>query len=113
MGKKYTTDEVITALLASSSVTEAARLLGCSTRTVYNYISEDGFGEKMDEARREREQRLSDLMDAATASAISRLTEILEADPTSLMSSVKVSEQLEAARILLATKGASSRLCDK
>lgn len=107
MGKKFTEDQVIAALLSAPTVTEAARNLGCTPRTIYNYVNEDGFAEQLEAAMELRSKMLSDLLDGATAAAIRRLYVILEADSSGLMSDVTIEDQLQAAAILLGCKSRS------
>lgn len=100
--KRYTDDEVILALMSHDTVRAAAAALGCSTRTVYNYVSQDGFAEKIEAARSARMTLLADMMDNTTAQALDCLCAIMTADTSGLMPDVTVAEQLEAARIVLA-----------
>lgn len=104
MAKRYTDDEVIAALLSAPTVTEAAKTLGCSTKTIYNYTREEGFKEAYDQAVEWRETMLADLLNTATAQAIQRLQLILEADSTGILPDATVAEQLDAAAILLCRK---------
>ena len=104
MTKRYTEEEVIAALLSAPTVTDAARALGCSTKTIYNYAKEEGFKEQYNQAVEWRETLLADLLNTATAKAIQRLQLILEADSTGILPDATVDEQLEAAAILLCRK---------
>ena len=112
MNRKYTEDEVIAALIASETVSEAASRLGCTTRTIYNYAASDGFSERLAQWRSLREEANAKAADNAVAAAYRRLCEILEADTSGICSDVTVREQLDAARILLTSTRTRSSIVE-
>lgn len=87
--------------MAHETVTDAAKALGCTPRTVYNYTASDGFGDKLEHAKRERVKLLASMLDNATAQALACLHGIVSANASGLMPEVTVREQIEAARLIL------------
>lgn len=77
MTKKCTESEVITALMASPTITEAAELLGVSRRTVYNYMEDEGFDDKLKAAQEARDAELARIRETATAEALSYLVSLV------------------------------------
>lgn len=109
MAKKLTTDEVVTALMATNTVTEAAQLLGVSRRTVHNYMSEEGFKERMEAAQRAQDERLAALRESAAVEAIHCLVGVVRDDGRNLFSDVTTRDKIEAARVLLGTADTKRR----
>ena len=101
MGKKCTDGQIITALLAAQTLTEAAELLGVSRRTLYNYLADPELDEKLKEARKMQDEQLAHLRETATAEAIQCLVNILRDKPTNWFSDVTTGDQIEAAKALL------------
>lgn len=112
MTKKYTEGEVMVALMSNDTVRGAAETLGCSTRTVYNYVNADGFADRLADARAAREQVIAEAANRATVAALETLEWVLREDPTELMASVSVENQLEAARILLTHERSRSKVLE-
>lgn len=108
MAKKLTTDEVVTALMATNTVTEAAQLLGVSRRTVHNYMSEEGFKERMEAAQRAQDERLAALRESAAVEAIHCLVGVVR-DDGNLFSDVTTQDKIAAARVLLGTADTKRR----
>lgn len=108
MAKKLTADEVVTALMATNTVTEAAQLLGVSRRTVHNYMSDEGFKERMEAAQRAQEERLAALRESAAAEAIHCLVGVVR-DDGNPFSDVTTRDKIAAARVLLGTADTKRR----
>lgn len=104
MTEKVDDDELITALLSSSTRKQAAEKVGLTTRTIYNRLQKDDFLEKLERAKEERKERLNNLLDTATVCALEKAIEILETDTDSfeaVSNSITTETQLAAARIIL------------
>ena len=101
MGKKCTDAQIITALLAAATLTEAAELLGVSRRTLYNYLENPEIDEKLKIAREEQARQLANLRETATVEAVNCLVKVLKDEPTNWFSDVTTENQLEAAKVLL------------
>lgn len=101
--RKLTDSEVITALMASHTITEAAELLEVSRQTVYNYLAAEGFDEKLKTAQLEREQQLANLRETATYEAVSYLVQIIKNDD--FYSRACTKDKIEASKVLLSFGG--------
>lgn len=110
MGKQYSDEEVICALMAHSTVREAAEALGCSRRTIYNYTSREDFKKRLREAQRARALALAGAIDNATTAALESMMDLLEGDSTGLFPDVPIEAKLEAARIVLSYESRRSGL---
>lgn len=100
--------ELITALMTNATITASASAAGVSRKTVYNYLDKPSFREKLEKARREREARLSDVMDGATVRAIDALVKIVDA-PDTWWSGVTPKDRIEAAKALLGASQAHGK----
>lgn len=113
MTRRYADDEVIAALLSHDTVKDAADALGCSTKTIYNYVNREGFAEKLEAARDLTNRVTADVLERATVAAVERMRKILEEDTGSWYSRVTTEHQLEAARILLTPSRKRSGVLDR
>ncbi len=100
MTKKCSDEEVITALMAAPTLTEAAGLLGVSRRTVYNRLAEEGFDMKLKAAQEARDKELARIRETASAEAIACLVDIVRED-ASIFSTTTTRDRIEAAKTLL------------
>lgn len=100
MAKKCSEQEVITALMAAPTLTEAAALLGVSRRTVYNYLAEEGFDAKLKAAQEARDKELQHIRETASAEAITCLVGIVK-DEGGIWSSTTTRDRIEAAKTIL------------
>lgn len=105
MTKKVDDAELITALLSSATRAQAAEKVGVTTRTIYNRLKDKDFSNKLETAKKERAERMSDLMDTATVLALEKLVNILSVDTDKGLSfidnGVTKELQVSAARIVL------------
>lgn len=102
MAKKCSEEEAITALLAASTITEAARLLGVSRRTVYNYLGSKDFEARLQAARDERDKQLANLRETATVKAVNYLVNVVEGNSFWF---ADTSQRIAAAKVLLTFTG--------
>lgn len=92
-------EHLITCLLASQSVSEAAKMAECSRKTVYNYLQDESFQKRLEMARAERKKRIQDVLDSATVKAIDSLVDIMTTND--FLAGVTSSDRIKAAEILL------------
>lgn len=100
MAKLLNDGEVINALMASRTRSEAAELLGVSRQTLYNYMRADGFSEKLKAVQEAQDEELARIRETATAEAISCLVRIVT-ERDNVFSSVTTRDRIEAAKVLL------------
>lgn len=100
--KKLTDGQIITALMASHTITEAAQLLGVSRQTIYNRLNDPSFDEQLKAAQLEREKQLANLRQTATVDALECLQSILK--DRSIWTSDK--DKIAAASVVLEYAGA-------
>lgn len=93
------TDTLIDAILTTDTMTAAAKVAGCSRKTLYNRLQDETFRAMLDSARAERRKRLDDVIDSAAVKAINALVSIAEGD--SIFSDT--SERIRAAELVLKT----------
>ena len=101
MAKKLTDSQVITALISTDTKTEAAELLGVSTRTLYNYLQAEGFTERLEEAKQADAQRYAEIRQSAVGTALETLVDVMTSE-ASIWSGTTARDRIEAARIVLA-----------
>lgn len=100
MTKKYSDEEVITALMAAPTLTEAADLLGVSRRTIYNRLAEEGFDVKLKAAQEARDKQLAHIRETAGAEALACLVDIVK-EEGSFWSTTTTRDRIEAAKVIL------------
>jgi hypothetical protein len=86
---------VLTALACGATVESAARRAGVTERTVYRYLADPAFRQRVHQARADQFERTAGALTAAAIAAVKRLTELLQ-DP-----SASPAVQRSAARDLL------------
>lgn len=101
MTKKCSEQEVITALMAAPTITEAAEMLGISRRTVYNYLAEEDFDAKLKAAQEARDKELERIRETAAAEALEALVGIVK-EEAFVFSSTTTRDRIEAAKTILA-----------
>ena len=90
--------------MAAPTLTEAAGLLGVSRRTVYNYLNEEGFDEKLKAAQEARDRELARIRETASAEALTCLVRIVS-DEGGIFSETTTRDRIEAAKVLLNFSG--------
>ena len=77
-------EKVLAALLTSATRREAAKKAGVSERTVYEYLRDEGFARRYDEARRELVKNATAQLQTGLSPAIGTLHDVVKdekADP--------------------------------
>lgn len=97
--KKLTDGEIITALMASHTITEAGKLLNVSRQTIYNRLKDPEFDIQLKAAQVEREKQLENLRESATVDALECLRRILT--DRSFWTSANDRDKIAAARTVL------------
>jgi hypothetical protein len=105
LSKQIDDNILITALLATSTVKEAAEVAGCTPRTVFNKLNDSEFSAALEAEKELRAERLRDSLDNAAVLAVNYLVELL----TSNDFMASGSDKLEASRILLSSDKRFSR----
>lgn len=90
-------DALIDAILTTETLTEAANVAGCARRTVYNYLADESFMQRLEWARDQRRKRIEDVLDVAAVKAVNGLVGIIEEDGFM----VTAGDRLKAAELLL------------
>lgn len=97
--KKLTDSEIITALLASHTITEAAQLLGVSRQTIYNRMASSEFDEQLKAAQLERDRQLENLRETAIVDAVECLQRIVR--DRNFWTQATEKDRISAARTIL------------
>lgn len=78
--KKNTEDRIIAALLSTSTIREAAEVVGVSERTIYTRLKEKDFKASLEKARRELWKGHTQALQGQLGKAIDTIVEIMDGD---------------------------------
>ena len=83
MGKKYTDEMIVTAIMTTKTNREAALALGMQERHLYNRLREKPLQDKLDAARSKLTQDVSEQLRQSLTAAVDVLTGVMTDSTTS------------------------------
>ncbi len=78
MAKRFTDEEILTALLNEGSMRAAARRLQCSRDTIKRRLDNPSFARELEKARQELTHGLAGILQSSSEKAVSVLLSVME-----------------------------------
>lgn len=91
---KTNDDRIIAALLSTSTITEAADVVGISRRTINNRMNDPEFKAKLNAARKELWRGCATALQAKLGGAIQTIVEIMEDEKTPQQTRLSAAESI-------------------
>ena len=97
-------ETILTALMTTTSKTDAAKVAGVSRQTVYNRLHDESFSRELERRRGEYAKAVSQHLRTASVAAIDYLTDVITGSATDggfFADQPSISERIKAAEILI------------